>query len=556
MSVTDRIQNTSKAGRVSLMVLVIISALIGAPMIAPSPVSERVSPVGQAEAVAPLVAVPIGIAAVGTASYAIGYYQGQQDGDIDVNSMTDTQLKNSMKARANANLIDQRTLINTEIQELNQSTYDRALSEANIEFISALNEGKTESVAVVEAKSAARNMISSEQKLALQQWNQTMLDLYIMNSDLLIMNDDSLSSNDLTTQSITGPTGKISYEVANSSQTSGEIAVITPEQNYNTFSLSQSLYDSNGDRITTDVQLINGSDHTIYTISADSTVRNPLQGSEGFRIDVYREEIIDGGYRIVSDGSTNNWRALGEYYRNTETRVMNNLGTAGSGYLSDVYNSYSAGSVATSDILTPYDYSRMSMDTNSAGSQSWANIQLATMGISGNLSTSMVAEMSDGSVIAGDLFTRAKPPNGSWEVGQTYNTSNYEYPFFVSTTATNSDGETVGKVVKLTGSFTISDAFGSDGESLTSVAPREYSASTTDNTQLEQRITELIAENADLESELNNQAASGSVSLDLGGNSQRWVLIAIALGGVLLFLADRSNNKPPRNNEESQRYNK
>jgi len=552
MSLKDRIKNTSKAGRVSLMVVLIISAMVGAPMIAPSPVSERVSPVGQAEAVAPLVAVPIGIAAVGTASYAIGYYQGQQDGDIDVNSMTDTQLTNSMKARANANLIDQRTLINTEIQDLNQSTYDRALSEANIEFVSALNEGKTESVAVVEAKSAARNIISSEQKLALQQWNQTMLDLYIMNSDLLIMNDDSISSNDLTTQSITGPTGKISYEVANSSKTSEHIDV-SSLGGYR--SNANNLYDSNGDRITTDVQLINGSDHTIYTISADSTVRNPLQRSEGFSISVYGEQMIEGGY-LASDGSTNNWRALGEYYRNTETRVMNNLGTAGSGYLSDVYNSYSAGSVATSEILTPYDYSRMSMDTNSAGSQSWANIQLATMGISGNLSTSMVVEMSDGSVIAGDLFTRAQPPNGSWEVGQTYNTSNYEYPFFMSTTATNSDGENVGKVVKLTGSFTISDAFGSDGESLISVTPREYSASTTDNTQLEQRITELIEENADLESELNNQAASGSVSLDLGGNSQRWIFIAIALGGVLLFLADRSNNKPPRNNNQYQKYNK
>jgi hypothetical protein len=547
MSLKDRIKNTSKAGRVSLMVVLIISAMVGAPMIAPSPVSERVSPVGQAEAVAPLVAVPIGIAAVGTASYAIGYYQGQQDGDIDVNSMTDTQLTNSMKARANANLIDQRTLINTEIQDLNQSTYDRALSEANIEFVSALNEGKTESVAVVEAKSAARNIISSEQKLALQQWNQTMLDLYIMNSDLLIMNDDSISSNDLTTQSITGPTGKISYEVANSSKTSEHIDV---KNNDNYFNYPYNLYDSNGDRVTTNVQLINGSDHTIYTAKEDNPLVNPL-GSSDFKISVYGELMID-----ASDGSTNNWRALGEYYRNTETRVMNNLGTAGSGYLSDVYNSYSAGSVATSEILTPYDYSRMSMDTNSAGSQSWANIQLATMGISGNLSTSMVVEMSDGSVIAGDLFTRAQPPNGSWEVGQTYNTSNYEYPFFMSTTATNSDGENVGKVVKLTGSFTISDAFGSDGESLISVTPREYSASTTDNTQLEQRITELIEENADLESELNNQAASGSVSLDLGGNSQRWIFIAIALGGVLLFLADRSNNKPPRNNNQYQKYNK
>jgi hypothetical protein len=547
MSLKDRIKNTSKAGRVSLMVVLIISAMVGAPMIAPSPVSERVSPVGQAEAVAPLVAVPIGIAAVGTASYAIGYYQGQQDGDIDVNSMTDTQLTNSMKARANANLIDQRTLINTEIQDLNQSTYDRALSEANIEFVSALNEGKTESVAVVEAKSAARNIISSEQKLALQQWNQTMLDLYIMNSDLLIMNDDSISSNDLTTQSITGPTGKISYEVANSSKTSEHIDV---KSNDNYFNYPYNLYDSNGDRVTTNVQLINGSDHTIYTAKEGNPLVNPL-GSSDFKISVYGELMID-----ASDGSTNNWRALGEYYRNTETRVMNNLGTAGSGYLSDVYNSYSAGSVATSEILTPYDYSRMSMDTNSAGSQSWANIQLATMGISGNLSTSMVVEMSDGSVIAGDLFTRAQPPNGSWEVGQTYNTSNYEYPFFMSTTATNSDGENVGKVVKLTGSFTISDAFGSDGESLISVTPREYSASTTDNTQLEQRITELIEENADLESELNNQAASGSVSLDLGGNSQRWIFIAIALGGVLLFLADRSNNKPPRNNNQYQKYNK
>jgi len=137
-----------------------------------------------------------------------------------------------------------------------------------------------------------------------------------------------------------------------------------------------------------------------------------------------------------------------------------------------------------------------------------------------------------GSTYEGMLF--GNPPNGTWVVGKTYNSTNFTGPVMLATTT--------GKRYDLNGTFTLQNATDKSGNTVTQVTTKTYNYKTANTTELLNQMNSLL----DLYKQYQDRQTTGGGgggdwfsglfgNLNVG-NAQIVVVIAAA---AVLFLAER-----------------
>ena len=141
----------------------------------------------------------------------------------------------------------------------------------------------------------------------------------------------------------------------------------------------------------------------------------------------------------------------------------------------------------------------------------------------------------------GMLFAR-NVPNSTWKIGKTYNSENINGPVWIGTTN--------GEMVKVDGNFTIKEAVTKDGDSVQEVETKDYNYQTSDSTEMQKKMNDLLK----LTQELQNRSdAVGSGGSGSSGNSTiptwltnkygpipLWGWFAMVLAGVYVLQSQRS----------------
>ncbi len=117
-------------------------------------------------------------------------------------------------------------------------------------------------------------------------------------------------------------------------------------------------------------------------------------------------------------------------------------------------------------------------------------------------STGSMTIKYEGNTMNGMLFGNA--PNGTWDVGTTYNTSNFNNTvMFASTT---------GKLEELNGEFTLTEATDKEGNEQDTVVTKEYNYKTANSSELKSQMDSLLALTQELEDRSASVGGSGTSS--------------------------------------------
>ncbi|WP_233505997.1 hypothetical protein [Haloferax sp. Atlit-47N] len=224
---------------------------------------------------------------------------------------------------------------------------------------------------------------------------------------------------------------------------------------------------------------------------------------------------------------------LDESYQQS-TQVKGNVDQ----YVDGVFAEYQAGEINATSLLDPTTIaSQAATEYNSTGYYSFAAVQLASLGASGDINASHTLEMGDGTTLNGTLYyTGDDAPAGGWVTGQNYTISNFSGAFYVA--AQQQDGN--GSIVDLSSyeSFTITDAVNTrTGEALNATQPEAYVYNSTNASALESEIGRL----KQLRQEYETAGSGGSSSG--GGLDSQALGIALLVGAAAVLLIQREGNE-------------
>ena len=242
-----------------------------------------------------------------------------------------------------------------------------------------------------------------------------------------------------------------------------------------------------------------------------------------------------------------------------DNNVIDALGNESSGYLSDAYSNVQTGDLNWSDIYTPGERYRMSVDSADVGEQSWLSYQYQYLGIGGadtgytvelkvhNGSTIDGAEISENKTIKGHLFTDSTPPNGTWTANETYTVngssadlSSTVYLQRTVTTSYEENGtityETEGVTTSISdGEVTVVSIRNSDGETIDSADHTDREASSTDVSNLTDQINNLQQTIETLREDMNEDDNDSSGGGWIGDGDGGSILDPSDWDGVTIF---------------------
>ena len=328
------------------------------------------------------------------------------------------------------------------------------------------------------------------------------------------------------------------YYIVNASKTDGEISntfVYLTDRNPQN-ERGHELRDDNRWRnpVTKQVTLVNGSTHNYSaprvhweaygTYSGDSgdwewidaglrwnrpsgfDANDPEQFSGDLRFSV---SSVDGGN--VSSGvaiNISDYRALRNEIAAQEDRMQSNYDEL---YIQSIVNEYEAGQLNTSEMVTPeMMVQEFGAEPDESGYLAYQVAMTSFMGVSSpnGLNASMTIEAEEASLISGSTFSNGNrsvsnyaaeglifaesAPNGSFTVGETYNSANLDGPvWFINSTSA--------RKVSVNGNFTITRATNADGDELSTVSLNQknretYSADEFVNETREQQTVRLQIE--------------------------------------------------------------
>jgi hypothetical protein len=216
-----------------------------------------------------------------------------------------------------------------------------------------------------------------------------------------------------------------------------------------------------------------------------------------------------------------------------QTETLNsNLQDEAALFVDSTYQDFESGQINASDVISAntamFEYGTEYSDSdslyNAVGALSMMGFDTPNMSSSGTMDVSYNGNTYTGIVLARNA------PNGSWQNGTTYNTSNITGPVFLATV----DGEKID--FDQNAEFTIESMRAKDGSNVETVETTEYvykTANTSELLEMQEQLTDLRQEVEERE------AAIGGGGGFLGGSSNTMIAI-VALAGAALLLG-RSN---------------
>jgi hypothetical protein len=202
-------------------------------------------------------------------------------------------------------------------------------------------------------------------------------------------------------------------------------------------------------------------------------------------------------------------------------------------YVDATWEDYDTGSINASDVISAntamFEYGVRSGNESETLYSSTAALAMSGYDTPDLNQTGTMTVSYNGASLTGLLMAR-QAPNGTWEVGKTYNTIDIDGPVFMLTT----DGEKID--FKDNRQFTIESMTAKDGSSLNSTQTRQYSYKTTNTSEtlaLQESLIELRQEIEDREP--NGGGSSGGFlgGISLGGSSLA-AIVAVASAALLL----------------------
>jgi len=268
--------------------------------------------------------------------------------------------------------------------------------------------------------------------------------------------------------------------------------------------------------------------YTARIVASDPSGKNPIH------ITSLDPDTSDRSY-ILTDYSDSGVEAPGDYSQHLYdlSQQAEQVKTNAGQIVENIYAEYASGQINASDVLDPITLAnRAGTQWNTTGGQQWAAIELATLGYSGNISTTAtVTTNKSGATYEGTLFYTAEDlPNGTIVAGETYDTTNLNGSFVMAVQGDGnntwvedfgSDGDAKVTVEELRDSET--------GDTVNSTQVLTYSTEDTDVSALENEIARL----ANLTEFYRNQGMSGGGGDDDGLGISTGGAIA---GGVLLLI--------------------
>jgi len=224
-----------------------------------------------------------------------------------------------------------------------------------------------------------------------------------------------------------------------------------------------------------------------------------------------------------------------------DNNVIDALGNSSSGYLSDVERNVDLGNINYSEVYTPYEKYRMTVEPSDVGEQSWLAYQHAQLGYGGaDLNSTVTLKVMKGATVdgetissnmtlEGELFTASQPPNGTWQTGTNYTVGSsgddVSSAVYMMRTVTESYTEngtihyrTEGVTTSVSnGTVKVVNIQNSDGETLDTVDHTDRSPTSTNVSEFTSQINSLQDQLRELRDEIDEDNDGNSPDGGVGG---------------------------------------
>lgn len=494
----------------------LVLAVAGAPIIGP-PIDSTVmqaNPTDDAEAIAPAVgAAAVGGVAIGGA-VATAYHDWQSPDDEDLAEADWDETTASVHGHA-ATLQQKNEEVLTSVNNTLEQSKNTARMKAKNELIKAMNEDESESVAKERAIEAVEDYYAKQQQDLIVGSNTTMIDIKHM-VESLESHDDHGSDDYLEgyTEDFEGDTevvdvglGDPHTQVENKTLVNGTEAPITA----------------------LNVDPLGSAPEHLFLFSGDGNwwhAPAPNSQSDGISFAKTRD------YGVSDTTYSDLWKSAENY----ESDVEDEIGD----FADEVYDSYEAGEINSSDLVDPYLAASEYSPENETSA--FTVRSLSAMGIEppANLSSDDVMNITDtesDETVQGLLLSDGVPSDG-FEVGVEYDPENLSGPQYVQ--------EPDGSLVELDNPFVI-DAASIGGEEVSQIDYRDIDHTSANMSEYQ----ETLEQNAELMEDINErqEALRGGGTIALGGLSDMvsvpilgsvpaWSVIA-GIGAVLWILGRR-----------------
>lgn len=223
----------------------------------------------------------------------------------------------------------------------------------------------------------------------------------------------------------------------------------------------------------------------------------------------------------------------------TRDNVNSNL----SGFVADVYAAYAPGDIPTEELVDPIT-AATELAQNYDGYQ-FRGAQAAMLGIptSKNTGVTMTIHYSEGdSTVLADMFTDYQPTDGSgnpvdFRKDTTYDPTGWGKPLYISYNHTDSDGTESGDFIQLETSFTIDKVTNESGDELDNFRPESRTNQTADVTKIEEELDKIRQAQIDLQNEAEEETSGTGGGAGGGFFSTTDLPVGVlAAGGAALAL--------------------
>ncbi|REA05873.1 hypothetical protein DEQ92_06305 [Haloferax sp. Atlit-6N] len=430
---------------------------------------------------------------------------------------------------------------NTTLENRLQDTRTVAYSKAKIQVVNDINNGTAETLAKERANETVTAYYAQIERNIIRDWNAKMSELEYLNQT---------------------ETGFAFHEPSDSDEYQ------IPGQ-----------YAENPDGFQTGVHqmnytLVNGTNVTMkfwlqpHNVGGDGTGANAAVGvlpktSLAPDLYAYSNELhgwsTGGDYYSASDGlavqspSTSNYTGvlygadytgLLEDLDTQQQQVQANMAQVVEGY----YAQYAAGDIDSTDLarLDPSTIgAEASTEFNTTGYYSYAAVQLASIGYSGDLNSShtIAVEGQNGTTIVnGTMFYTGEDAPAGWDTGSTYQFADYNGTFYFAYQNANDSG--IYDLSEYGENFTIVEAFNvHTGEAVNTTSTQQYVYEDTNATALQSQLDQLLELREWFEQEAGTAGSTDGGRNPAGGLNTQVIGGALLVGAAAVLLIQREGNK-------------
>jgi len=250
------------------------------------------------------------------------------------------------------------------------------------------------------------------------------------------------------------------------------------------------------------IAVLDGAGDTAFGLSPTTSAQYEIDWDMNYNDRVYA--VSSDGTTVAFDGPE--YSKIMDDIRSQLSWAKQNMAP----YTDEVYNQYNAGEIDATDLATADPSviaAEASTDRATTGSYSYAAIQLAALGSSGNVNVSHTITTSDGTTLNGSLYyTDEDMPADGWKTGKTYSFSNFNGTFYMAV-AKDDGNATIVNLGEYGKNFTISEAKNTEtGEAVNTTKVETYTYESTNASNLKEEIEKL----KELRETYKQQAVQGS----------------------------------------------